>query len=181
MASKVVTGVCRLSYEHIWEARSIDGTQEPKFSACILIPKADTATVANVKAAIAAEVKAGWPSGKVPAGAKMPLKDGDTLVDSNGQPRSECVGMFVLNASSKSRPGVVGLDRQDIIDRDVVYSGCFCRFQIAFAPYDLPASKGVGCYLNNIQFVKDGDSLAGKQKAADAFADDFKPITDDAV
>lgn len=48
---KVITGVCRLSYANIWQAKSINGGA-PKFSASVLIPKSDTRTVEKIKAAI---------------------------------------------------------------------------------------------------------------------------------
>jgi hypothetical protein len=51
--TKIVTGICRLSYANIWQAKSINGGA-PKFSTSVLIPKSDTATVAKVKNAIAA-------------------------------------------------------------------------------------------------------------------------------
>ena len=39
--TKVITGKCRLSYSHVWDAVSIDGNSEPKFGACIIIPKSE--------------------------------------------------------------------------------------------------------------------------------------------
>ena len=35
--AKVITGVCRLSYANIWQAKSINGGA-PKYSASVLIP-----------------------------------------------------------------------------------------------------------------------------------------------
>ena len=49
---KVITGKdTRWSYANVWEAKSINGGT-PKFSVSLIIPKADTATVQKVKAAI---------------------------------------------------------------------------------------------------------------------------------
>ena len=56
--AKVITGVCRLSYANIWQAKSINGGA-PKYSASVLIPKSDTKTVAKVKAAIQAAYEEG--------------------------------------------------------------------------------------------------------------------------
>ena len=44
--TKIVTGVCRLSYANIWQAKSINGGS-PKFSTSVLIPKSDTQTIAR--------------------------------------------------------------------------------------------------------------------------------------
>jgi hypothetical protein len=51
--TKVVTGLARLSYANIWQAKSINGGA-PKFSTSVLIPKSDTVTVTKIKAAIQA-------------------------------------------------------------------------------------------------------------------------------
>ena len=51
--TKIITGVCRLSYANIWQAKSINGGA-PKYSTSVLIPKSDVKTVASVKAAIEA-------------------------------------------------------------------------------------------------------------------------------
>ena len=52
--TKVITGKCRLSYSHVWDAVSIDGNSEPKFGACIIIPKSDKVTIKKIKAAVEA-------------------------------------------------------------------------------------------------------------------------------
>ena len=54
--TKVITGKCRLSYSHVWDAVSIDGNSEPKFGACIIIPKSDKVTLKKIKAAVEAAV-----------------------------------------------------------------------------------------------------------------------------
>ena len=45
--TKVVTGLARLSYANIWQAKSINGGA-PKFSTSVLIPKSDTVTVTKI-------------------------------------------------------------------------------------------------------------------------------------
>lgn len=79
--TKVITGECRMSYEHVWEPVSIDGNSPKKYSACILIRKDDTATLKKIKLAQEAAVQDGIKSkwrGKKPANLKLPLRDGDT-------------------------------------------------------------------------------------------------------
>jgi hypothetical protein len=177
MATKVVTGVCRASYAHVWKPRAIQADQDPKYSVAILIDKKDSETIGKVKAAVKVETDAKYPNGKVPSGFKTPLKDGDTM------DREETKGHWVLNASSEDKPGIVDAQRNDIIDPAQIYSGCYCRFQVTFAHYDWQQiNKGIGCYLNHIQKIKDGPSLSGREDAASAF-DDGKdlPADEDAL
>lgn len=82
---------CRLSYAHLWEPDSINGS-EPKYSVSCIIDKNDKETIAKIKKAIEVakdEGKGKW-GGKIPANLKTPLRDGDIdrtveFVDDAGQ------------------------------------------------------------------------------------------------
>lgn len=169
--TKVITGKCRLSYEHVWEAASINGS-EPKYSACILIPKSDKATLAKIKAAMEAAVQEGiknkW-KGRKPANLKLPLRDGD-----EERPDDDAyAGCCFLNANGKRQPGIVDLARNPILDRDEVYSGCWCRFSLGFYPFSASGNNGVAVGLNHLQKVADDTPLSGRSRAEDDFDDDF--------
>jgi len=169
MATRVITGKCRLSYEHIWIARASVQGGDPKYSATILIPKTDMKTYEAIKKAMMIETAAKW-STTVPQNLKIPLKDGDRALDKDGKQRRETIGHWIITATSHQRPDIVDKDLNDVIDKSAVYSGCYCRFQVAFQAYDLPTSKGIGCYLNNIQKLDDGDRFGSRQSAKDVFA-----------
>ena len=59
-----------------------------------------------------------------------------------------------------------------IMDREEVYSGCYCRFSVNFYPFSASGNNGVAVGLNNVQKVGDGERLAGRSRAEDDFADD---------
>jgi len=169
--SKVVTGKVRFSYLNVFEPKAMEG-QEPKYSVALLIPKSDTATVEKIKKAIEDAKQAGardkW-KGKVPSSLKVTLYDGDGERPNGGEYGAECKGHYVLNTSSKQRPGVVDKDLNHILDPDELYSGCYGRASVVFYAYDAQGSKGVGCGLQNLQKLSDGESLGGKVKAEDDF------------
>lgn len=171
--TKVITGKCRLSYSHVWDAVSIDGNSEPKFGACIIIPKSDKVTIKKIKAAVEAAIQEGVKSkwrGKKPVNLKLPLRDGD-----EERPDDEAfAGCYFLNANSKTRPGIVDLAKHDIMDTSEVYSGCYCRFSINFYPFSTSGNNGVAAGLNNIQKVADGAPLGGRSRAEDDFDDDYE-------
>ena len=106
-ATQVVTGTVRLSYLNVFKPRQMEG-QDPKYSACLLIPKSDTATIKAIKAACEAArlASAALFSGKVPEKLKLPLHDGDGEMPNGGEYGPECKGCYVLNCSSKSQPGL---------------------------------------------------------------------------
>ena len=171
--TKVITGKCRLSYSHVWDAVSIDGNSDPKFGACIIIPKNDKVTIKKVNAAIQAAIMEGIKSkwkGKKPVNLKLPLRDGD-----EERPDDEAfAGCYFLNANSKTRPGIIDLAKHEIMDTSEVYSGCFCRFSINFYPFSTSGNNGVAAGLNNIQKVADGTPLGGRSRAEDDFDDGYE-------
>ena len=177
--AKIVTGVCRLSYANIWQAKSINGGA-PKFSTSVLIPKSDTKTIAKVKAAIQAayeegegKLKGNSKSAPSLASMKTPLRDGDIE-----RPDDEAyAGHWFLNANSNTAPGVVDASREPIYDTSEIYSGVYARVSLSFYAFNSNGNRGIACGLQNIQKVRDGESLGGKAKAEDDFDDDFK--TDD--
>ena len=129
---------CRLSYAHLWEPDSINGS-EPKYSVSCIIDKNDKETIAKIKKAIEVakdEGKGKW-GGKIPANLKTPLRDGD--ID---RPEDEAYAdsMF-LNANSKQAPQIVDRQVQPILDQSEVYSGCYGRVSITFYAYKRIACK----------------------------------------
>lgn len=172
---KVITGPdTRWSYANVWEAKSINGGT-PKFSVSLIVPKSDTRTVEKIKAAIAAAYHEGAAklkgNGKtVPplSAIKTPLRDGDTERPDD----SAYANAYFINANSATAPGIVDADRQPVLDRSEVYSGVYGRASINFFAFNSNGSKGIACGLNNLQKIRDGESLGGKSSAEDDFATD---------
>ena len=169
---KVITGPdTRWSYANIWEAKSINGGT-PKFSVSLIIPKSDTKTVAKVRAAIEAayiegEAKLKGNGKSVPtfAAIKTPLRDGD--IERPDDPAY--INAYFINANATSAPGIVDVDRNPILTRSEVYSGVYGRASISFYAFNSNGNKGIACGLNNLQKVRDGEPLGGKNSAESDF------------
>ena len=165
--TKVVTGTVRLSYEHVWEPASINGGEE-KYSASLIIPKSDKATVNAIQKAVDTAIEEGLAKfgGKKPnkAAIKLPLRDGDVEREDEAYQNS-----FFVNANSRTAPQIVDRSVQPILDRNEVYSGCYIRASISFYAFNSTGNKGIACGLNNIQKIRDGEPLGGHANAADDF------------
>lgn len=172
---KVITGPeTRWSYANVWEAKSINGGT-PKFSVSLIIPKSDTRTLNKIKAAIEAAYKEG--EGKLKGNGKtvpplssikQPLRDGDIE-----RPDDEAyANSYFVNANSATAPGIVDSNLDPILDRSEVYSGVYGRASINFYAFNSNGNKGIACGLNNLQKIRDGESLGGKSRAEDDFATD---------
>ena len=170
-STKVVTGVVRLSYEHVWEPASINGSK-PKYSVSLIIPKSDTKTLDAINAAVENAIKDGAAKfgGKIPpkGALKLPLRDGDLEREDEAY-----TGSYFVNANSTTAPQIVDRAVQPILDRSEVYSGCYARVSINFYAFNTNGNKGVACGLGNIQKVRDGEPLGGRSSAADDFATDL--------
>lgn len=166
----VVTGKVRLSYTHVWQPASINGS-EPKYSVSLIIPKDDAATLDRIEKAVTAAQELGRTSkwgGKIPKNLKLPLRDGDEERDDEAYQDS----MFV-NANSNTAPQIIDRSRNPILDESEVYSGCYARVSLTFYPFDSNGNRGVACGLGNIQKLADGEPLGGRTRAEDDFADDL--------
>ena len=178
--TKVVTGIVRLSYEHVWEPASINGSN-PKYSVSLIIPKSDTKTIDAINAAVETAIKEGAAKfgGKVPnkAALKLPLRDGDLklpLRDGDLERDDEAYkNAFFVNANSTTAPQIVDRSVQPILDRSEVYSGCYARVSLNFYAFNSNGNRGIACGLGNIQKVRDGEPLGGRTNAADDFATDL--------
>lgn len=165
--TKVITGEVRLSYANVWEPKSINGGKE-KYSASLLIPKDDKATIDAIEDAIEAAIKEGIGKfgGKIPprGSLKLPLRDGDTERDDEAY-----AGHYFVNANSINQPQIVDGNVAPILDRSEVYSGCYARVSINFYAFNTNGNRGVACGLGNIQKTRDGEPLGGHVSAASEF------------
>lgn len=175
-ANELVTGECRLSYCNLLEARAINNGGTPQFSAKILIPKTDVATLGALKAAKEVAVKNGVTEGKKPFATFSPallatmtvaLKDGDIHFPDN----PECAGCWVLNAKTPQDkpPGVLNEKKERVTKEQAsdIYSGMYGKVHIQLFPFDTAGNKGIGVSLQNVMKTRDGDPLGGGRKRAE--------------
>ena len=173
--TRVLISEARLSYAHVWEPQSIQGS-EPKYSVSLIIDKKDENTLAVINEAIDLAIKEGAPKfgNKPPKRSmlKLPLRDGD-------EERSDeaYAGAMFLNANSKQKPQVVDARRHAITDEEQVYSGCYASVTVTFYAFNTNGNRGIACGLGNIMKLRDGEPLGTHVDAEEDFGtaedDDF--------
>lgn len=171
---KVLTGECRLSYCNLTTPRAAQQGGEPKYSVTLLIPKTDVATKADIDAAIQAAANEAlskvW-NGARPPQLRVPIYDGDGVRPSGVPFGDECKGHWVMTASTKNKPRVVGIDNINCeLAPSDIYSGMYARVTIRFFGYSNSGNKGIGCGLGNVMKTRDGEALAGSASASVDFA-----------
>lgn len=168
----ITTGKVRASYVNIFQPRVPENGGDPKYSVTLLIPKADTVTINAIYAEIEKAKQEGAQKafgGNIPPMCRIPIYDGDGYRPSGEAFGEECRGCMVMTASAKLQPSIVGLDMQAIINPADVYSGCYIRANINFFAYNTNGNKGIGCGLNAVQKIEDGEPLTMRVSAEDAF------------
>ena len=168
---KIVTGTHRVSYVHVKEPSRFEDDVEKKYDCTFLIPK-DHPDVRKIEAAIKAAYDANKESlfkGLPRTSPKLwnPLRDGDEWLEDHPE-AVEYEDHYFIKASSKSQPAVFDTDKQDILDLDEVYSGCYCRGVIVCYPFNNKA-KGFGFYLNSLMKMDDGERLGGFEVNVDDY------------
>jgi hypothetical protein len=164
--TKVITGKVRFSYLHVFEPQGINGS-EPKYSVSLIISKDDKDTVAAVEKAVDNAKTAGISKfgGKIPTSLKTPLRDGD-----EDRPDDEnYANCYFVNASCKTKPGLVYKNGNNIEDELDLYSGCYGLASITFYAFNTNGNKGIACGLNHLMKLEDGESLGGRVSAEKDF------------
>ena len=173
MAKQHIANV-RLTFPQLFEPKQVNGQGDPKFSSAFLVPK-NHPQLGAIKEAMVAAATEKWAAKasevlkQLQAADKLCLHDGDAKSDYDGY-----AGNFFINASNKIRPLVIGPQREPLVAVDgKPYSGCYVNAIVEFWAQDNQFGKRVNASLLGVQFVKDGERLAGGGVAA---ADDFEAL-----
>ena len=194
-ASRVRTGLVRLTYVHLAEPRAFDESQKPKYSVGMIIKKDDKETIEQIKKNYEEALQAGIEKyGQTFSKKATPLKrqpgtDNGLLVDGDEDDRyssnADYKNSWVLTAKAATQPQVLAAEKgkrllttEEI--KDVVYSGCYAKVLFNFYPYN-SAKMGIACGLDSVCKFKDGESLGGRVNALDYFSDDLDQSMTDSL
>lgn len=167
----------RIAYaQGIFEARapSSDPTKPKKYGAAFLFPPTHACVkdIANfvIKAAQARwGAKANEMLAMLKAGDKLPVHSGDAKSTSAGY-----AGNLFLNAGNSVRPLILDQNKNPLAASDgKPYSGSYVNAFIEIWAQDNQHGKRVNASLLGVQFVRDGERLAGGSVAT---ADDFEAL-----
>ncbi|MEX6053044.1 DUF2815 family protein [Mammaliicoccus sciuri] len=170
LKTRMVIKNARASYVTIFEPKAINEGDEPKYSMSIIIPKSDTATIKRIEKAIENAAQNGKNTkfgSKVPANLKTPLRDGD--IEREDDPAY--ADSYFINANTKLKPDVIGMDKLPLTNPTDLYSGCYVHVSVNFYPFAVSGNKGVAAGLGNVMKAKDGEPLGGTVSAENDFAD----------
>ena len=156
--------------------RGPNGEGEPKHSGTFGFAK-DHPAAAEIKAGFQKVATEKWGAKAVEvytmlkAADKLCLHDGDAKADKEG-----FKGNLYVSASNKLKPLVIdGLKQPLTADSGKPYSGCYVNAEIELWAQDNKFGKRINASLRGVQFVRDGQRLAGGGVSS---ADDYEAIPD---
>lgn len=171
----------RLTFPSLFEAKTVGGEGDPRFSAAFAIEPGSENDKALEKAVLAV-AKEKW---KDKAEGILKELRGKGRVAYRREPLSKdgevydgFEDMHSLNASNKARPLVIDRDKSPLTAADgKPYAGCYVNASIDIWAQDNSFGKRINATLSGVQFYKDGDAFGGGRPAS---PDEFDEITDGA-
>jgi hypothetical protein len=149
---------CILRYPHLFQAQQVQGKGEPKFSAKLYLD-AETAGMVHQKAQELAmsHFKNGEPqlaNFAWPVTAAN-MKPADAAI-------ARLADKYIMNAKASVEypPAVVDEQRQPIMDRGKIYSGCMVAVGIRLYTYNNMGNIGIGVGLSAVMKTGDGEPIA---------------------
>ena len=95
----------------------------------------------------------------------QPIRDGN----SDRYP-NEANDHWVIHAkaTADNKPAVVDGQMNKVVDATKIYSGCVCKVGIGVKVYNARGNRGIGWFLNGVQFIKNDEKIVlGNQLAID--------------
>jgi len=160
--TRVITPEAILSYPALISPKKHEQSGQLRYQAeLVFTDGTDLSSLTDAaEAAIAEEF-----GNKVPGDLKTPF---DTRWEKFGYPE----GSVFVRCNTTEPPGLVkGPRREECRDADEFYPGAIVIAELSASAYNVSGSKGVKFYLNSVWKIRDGERLAPKRSAGDAFKD----------
>jgi hypothetical protein len=173
----LTTGIGTISFPHLFAStKTTNDKGETVYDVQLIIPKEQTEDIRAIMRAIKKVGEAKW--GDKWKRVRTPLRDGDKEADdltedgkTKGEKHPERLGCYFINARSQKPVGVFDRQRNPIHDADAVYGGCKGKINVTFYAYSNQGNHGVGCGLNGVQKIADGEPFGGGAPAVESMFD----------
>lgn len=160
-----------LSFPSLFQPKPRADGGDPVYSAVIIFSPAQQQNAAYkaLQDACISAAKEEWGDRVNLKELKMPFRDAG---EKAGQWGGFEVGHTFLSPWSKSRPGIVNSQRQDVLLPEEVWGGQLVRMNVSPFAWMNSGRKGVSFGLNHVQIVRtDTPRLDGRGSASSAFDD----------
>ncbi|MDP8051027.1 DUF2815 family protein [Pasteurella atlantica] len=164
----------RLAFPALFQAKTINGEGDPRFSATFLLEK-NSANAKAIENAINQVAKDKWDD-KAEAILKG-IRTRNAVCLHDGAEKAEYDGFdgkMYVSASNSAKPKILDRDKTELIQVDgKPYGGCYVNAVIDIWAQDNKYGKRINASLMGVQFFRDGDAFAGGGVASE---DDFEDL-----
>ena len=70
---------------------------------------------------------------------------------------AECKGHWVFTAGNKNPVPIVDIGQNPVVNAGDIYSGMYARVCVSFYAYNFSGKRGIGCGLEAVQKLEDGE------------------------
>lgn len=166
----LTTGEGILSFPRVFASTAGKSDKgETVYDVQFLIPKNQREDLRAILRAVKEVGEAKW--GDKWKQVRTPLRDGDEEKDeltedgsTKGEKYPERLGHYFLNARSTKPVGVVDRQRVPIVEPSEIYAGVKAKINVSFYPYSSNGNHGVGCGLNGVQKIANGEQIGSGGK-----------------
>ena len=171
MTDNILTPEFRASFTYVFvPQKAMEAGKPDKYSVTMLFPKNADLSALKKAATDALQEKFGSRLADPVKGPALKARLRSPFRDQGEKTYDGYVpGSIFVTATSKNKPGLVDQNLQDIVDPSQFYSGVYARATLRAFAYEQAGNVGVSFGLQNIQKLRDGESLSGRLKAQDEF------------
>lgn len=174
-SGNIVSPEARFSFPNVFRpGKVMEAGKEPKYSIVLLFAANSDLSLLKAAAEEVAVEAFGADKAKWPKNLRSPFRDqGEKAI--NGY----VDGCKFITATSKQRPGLVDHSNLDIVEEHLFYAGCYGVASLrafAYGGGKTGVTPGVAFGLQNIQKLRDGESLSGRSDPSK----DFEPAAETA-
>ena len=168
MASKrIISPAGTLAFPSLFEARANPNnpSAKPKFETTIVFPEGTD--ISALEAIVEEAMQDKWGADR-PGNVRSPFRNAGEK-SHLGEPFVE--GATCITVKSQFGPGVVDAESppQPILNQSEIYPGVIARVQLHAFAYSASGNNGVSFGLDNVQKLKDGTPVGGRNDAGAAF------------
>jgi len=184
-SGSLLIGPVRVAYPHLFKPRTsaINGREETRYEAVMLIPKESPQLVEKVRSAIRTAFVHKFGEQVKLAKDKQPLRDGDVSPTDDDADQGRYPGYFYANVKGwpDAPPQLKHADKSPITDPGALSSGDWLYMLIKPRAYAYETTKGVALDILGARLIRKGEPIgsAGLSKVAVADALDALEIEAD--
>ena len=172
----------RIMFPRLFNPKPAAPGKDPSYSVLAIMHK-DSEEYADIKDAIEGVCQDAFGGQTKLVGRGNPLKNCaavDATRESEGQQTlfsklDNPADYYFFNATSRSRPGIVDTELNDVLAKDAVKDGYYVKLNVNAWTWSHSGTKGVSIGLNHVQIIREGERLASGGGQSDPRSV-FKPI-----